>query len=188
VRGPKHVVKRGKTPALDGNEAKKLLESIDNGTVVGLWDRARLIYTFARISAALQMNVEDYYPQGKRWWVRLLEKGGKQHEMPAHHLLESYVDAYVTAAGIGAKKTSPLFRTLGGRGRKQLSSGRMTRQNARTMIIRRARQAGIIFALGCHTFRAIGITVYLLNGELLEYAQQMAAHESAHDEVQRSSE
>ena len=51
------------------------------------------------------MNVEDYYPQGKRWWVRLHEKGGKQHEMPAHHLLETYIDAYVTAAGIGADKT-----------------------------------------------------------------------------------
>jgi integrase len=33
--------------------------------------------------------------------------------------------------------------------------------------------------LGCHAFRATGITVYLLNGGLLEYAQQMAAHESA---------
>jgi hypothetical protein len=49
-------------------------------------------YSFARISAALHMNVEDYYPQGKRWWVRLHEKGGKQHEMPAHHLLEGYID------------------------------------------------------------------------------------------------
>ena len=44
------------------------------------------------------------YPQGKRWWVRLHEKGGKQHEMPCHHLLETYIDAYVTAAGIGAEK------------------------------------------------------------------------------------
>src|ERR1700733_10673336 len=68
VRGPKHVVKKGKTPVLDGGEARKLLESIDTSTVVGLRDRALvalLIYTFARISAALHMNVEDYYPQGK---------------------------------------------------------------------------------------------------------------------------
>ena len=35
------------------------------------------------------MKVEDYYPAGKRWWVRLHEKGGKQHEMPAHHKLEA---------------------------------------------------------------------------------------------------
>jgi len=34
------------------------------------------------------MDVEDYYPQNRRWWVRLHEKGGKQHEMPVHHNLE----------------------------------------------------------------------------------------------------
>jgi site-specific recombinase XerD len=182
VRGPKHVVKKGKTPVLDGDEAKKLIDSIDVSTIVGLRDRALialLVYTFARISAALHMNVEDYYPQGKRWWVRLHEKGGKQHEMPAHHLLEHYIDAYVTAASIGAEKASPLFRTLGGRGRKTLTEARMARQDARRMIVRRALTAGIITKLGCHTFRATGITVYLLNGGLLEYAQQMAAHESA---------
>jgi len=99
--------------------------------------------------------------------------------MPAHHLLESYLDAYVTAAGLPAEKNTPLFRTLGGRGRKQLSTERMTRQDARRMVVRRARQAGLLTRLGCHSFRATGITVYLLNGGLLEYAQQMAAHESA---------
>jgi site-specific recombinase XerD len=182
VRGPKHVVKKGKTPVLDGDEAKLLLASIDTATVIGLRDRALialLIYTFARISAALHMNVEDYYPQGKRWWARLHEKGGKQHEMPCHHLLETYVDAYVAAAGIGAEKTLPLFRSLGGRNRKQLGVKRISRQDARRMIVRRAKAAGILTALGCHSFRATGITVYLLNGGLLEYAQQMAAHESA---------
>ena len=95
VRGPKHVVKKGKTPVLDGDEANKLIDNLNVSTIVGLRDRALialLIYSFARISAALHMNVEDYYPQGKRWWVRLHEKGGKQHEMPAHHLLEGYLD------------------------------------------------------------------------------------------------
>jgi integrase/recombinase XerD len=182
VRGPKHVVRRGKTPVLTEEQARRLLESIDTSTIIGLRDRALialLIYSFARISAALHMNVEDYYPQGKRWWVRLHEKGGKQHEMPAHHLLEAYLDEYVKAAGIGTEKATPLFRTLGGRGRKQLTGDRMTRQDARRMIIRRALKVGIITRLGCHTFRATGITVYLLNGGLLEYAQQMAAHESA---------
>ena len=165
-----------------GDEARTLLDSIDVSTVIGLRDRALialLIYSFARISAALQMDVDDYYPQGKRWWVRLHEKGGKQREMPAHHLLEQYLDAYVAAAGITAEKNTPLFRTLGGRGRKQLTPDRMTRQDARRMIVRRAKKAGLLTRLGCHSFRATGITVYLLNGGLLEFAQQMAAHESA---------
>jgi site-specific recombinase XerD len=62
VRGPKHVVKKGKTPVLDGDEAKKLLDSIDTTTIAGLRDRALialLIYSFSRISAALTMAVED---------------------------------------------------------------------------------------------------------------------------------
>src|SRR5689334_24714905 len=63
--------------------------------------------------------------------------------------------------------------------RPALTSDRITRQDARRMIVRRARQAGLLTRLGCHSFRATGITVYLLNGGLLEYAQQMAAHESA---------
>lgn len=52
----------------------------------------------ARVSAAVAMNVEDYFPQGKRWWFRLHEKGGKHHEVPAHPLAEEYLDAYLDAA------------------------------------------------------------------------------------------
>ena len=181
VRGPKHVVKRGKTPVLEADEARQLLASIDVSTLVGLRDRALiglLVYTFARVSAAIGMNVEDYYVQGRRSWVRLHEKGGKQHDMPAHHLLESYVDEYVTEAGIASDKDIPLFRTAAGK-TGTLTERRMTRTDALRMVWRRARAAGIETELGCHSFRATGITVYLQNGGLLEHAQQMAAHESA---------
>lgn len=33
-------------------------------------------------------------------------------------------------------------------------------------------------AIGCHTFRATGITAYLASGGALEHAQEEAAHES----------
>jgi integrase/recombinase XerD len=62
VRGPKHVVKRGKTPILSPEEARQLFENIPTDTLVGLRDRALigvLIYSFARISAALSMRVAD---------------------------------------------------------------------------------------------------------------------------------
>ena len=113
VRGPKHVVTRGRTPILSPEEARQLFESIPTDSLVGLRDRALIgvpIYSFARISAALSMRVEDYFPQGKRWWLRLHEKGGKNHEMPVHHTLEAYLDEYVQAAGIGEDKKGPLFR------------------------------------------------------------------------------
>jgi site-specific recombinase XerC len=77
---------------LTGEQARELLDSIDTSTLVGLRDRALISVTtfaFARIGAVVAMRVEDDYPKGKRWWVRLHEKGGKRHEMPAHHNLEA---------------------------------------------------------------------------------------------------
>ena len=38
-----------------------------------------MTFAFARIGAVVAMRVEDYSPNGKRWWVRLHEKGGKRH-------------------------------------------------------------------------------------------------------------
>ena len=118
VRGPKHVVKTGKTTVLTGEQARELLDSIDTSTLVGLRDRALIsvmTFAFARIGAVVAMRVEDYYPNGKRWWVRLHEKGGKRHEMPAHHNLEAYLDAYIEAAGIRDGGKTPLFRSAVGR-------------------------------------------------------------------------
>jgi site-specific recombinase XerD len=110
VRGPKHAVKRGKTPVLTPDEARNLLDSIDVTTLVGLRDRALIgimAYSFARVSAVVSMRVEDYFSAGKRWWVRLHEKGGKRHEMPCHHNLEAYVDAYLQAAKLLEERSLP---------------------------------------------------------------------------------
>jgi site-specific recombinase XerD len=178
VRGPKHVVKTGKTTVLDAEQARLLLDGIDTSTLVGLRDRALIsimTFAFARIGAVVAMRVEDYYPKGKRWWVRLHEKGGKRHEMPAHHTLEAYLDTYIEAAGISDDGTTPLFRSAAGR-TGALTERPMNRIDAWRMIQRRA--AGHKIKIGCHTFRATGITAYLEAGGTLEHAQAMAAHES----------
>jgi site-specific recombinase XerD len=180
VRGPKHVVKKGKTPVLNEDEARDLLESIKGTDLVSLRDRALIavcLYSLARIEASLGMDVEDYYPQGKRWWFRLHEKGGKRHDMPAHHKAEEFVDAYLEAAKLWEEKKEPIFRAALGK-TKRLSTRRMTRHAALKMIQRRAKKAGILTAVCCHSFRATGITNYLEHGGTLEKAQAMAAHES----------
>ena len=181
VRGPKHTQKRGKTPVLQADEARTLLDSIDTSSLPGLRDRALIglmVYTFARVGAAIGMNVEDVFVQGRRGWVRLHEKGGKQHEMPTHHNLDSYLEEYIKAADIDWEKKMPLFRTTQGRSEK-LNRRRMLQSDVWRMIRRRALEAGIETEIGCHTFRATGITAYLTNGGRLEIAQQMAAHESS---------
>ena len=180
VRGPKHVVKKGKTPVLTGEEARTLLESIDTGSLVGLRDRALIglmTYSFARVGAVLKMKVRDYFIQGRRGHVRLHEKGGKEHEVPCHHNLERYLDEYIAAAGIAGDADGPLFRTSTGRSRK-LNATSMYQQDVFRMIRKRAGQAGIRTLIGNHTFRATGITAYLRNGGSLEMAQHIANHES----------
>jgi site-specific recombinase XerD len=114
VRGPKHVVKTGKTPVLDADEWRKLINSIPTETVRDLRDRAliaTLSYSFARITAALTMKVEDLRPQGAGWRLRLHEKGGKHHEMPCHHALAEALHAYIATAGIADDRKGWLFRT-----------------------------------------------------------------------------
>ena len=203
VRGPKHKVKQGKTPVLTADEAKDLLASIipekkkkdstENGngdadekeeeqpkpTIAQLRDRALIavmVFSFARVSAALAMKVEDYYTEGRRAWFRLHEKGGKRHKVPAHHNAEKYVDAYLDAAGIAGQKKTPLFRSLDTH--RKLTDRPMDRNDALRMIKRRAKAAGLSEDTCCHTFRATGITAYLEGGGTIEHAQQIANHES----------
>jgi site-specific recombinase XerD len=181
VRGPKHVVKKGKTPVLSADEARALLDAIDTSSTVGLRDRALIalmVYTFARVGAVIKMKVEDVYVQGRRTWVRLQEKGGKRHEMPCHHNLEDYLQAYLDGAGIDADTKGYLFRTARGR-TQELTENPMSQADVYRMIRRRTADAGVLTKIGCHSFRATGITEYLRNGGKLEVAQQMANHESA---------
>jgi integrase len=180
VRGPKHVVKVGKTPVLDPEEARTLLDSIDVTTPAGLRDRALIalmVYSFARVGAALAMRVEDVYVQNRRLWVRLHEKGGKRHEMPCHHNLETYLHAYIDGCGLAGDPKGHLFRTIG-RGTGQLTLTPLPQANAYAMIRRRALAAGIATKIGNHSFRATGITAYLKNGGTLEKAASMANHAS----------
>jgi integrase/recombinase XerD len=185
VRGPKYVIKKGKTPVLGAEEARYLLSSIciegDTGrpVIIGLRDRALMgimAYTFARVSAVTQMRVEDYFQQGKRWWFRLHEKGGKYHEVPAHHKAEEFVDAWLRESGLVEHPKLPLFPSFDRYG--CLSDRPLYRQDVLRMIKRRAVAAGLPHSTGCHTFRATGITAYLENGGTIEKAQAIAAHES----------
>ena len=180
VRGPKHVVTKGATPVLTPAETRALLDRIDTGTRVGLRDRALLsvmVYSFARVSAAVGMRRQDYFRQGTRGGLRLHEKGGKRHDVPAHHRAEEAVEAYLAAAAGGIEDVkAPLFQSVDRAGR--LSGRPLGRRAVLAMIKRRASAAGLPASTCCHTFRATGITAYLSNGGTLEHAQRIAGHSS----------
>lgn len=180
VRGPKRIMVEGRTPVLSADEARLLLGGIDVATEVGLRDRALIAvmaYALARVSAAVAMTRADYRVRGKRGWIRLREKGGKLREIPAHHNLIAYLDAYLEAAELDEAADLPLFRSTRGRSGK-LTARAMTRRDALRMIKRRAKAVGLPADICCHTFRGTGITTYLANGGGIEKAQRFAGHAS----------
>jgi integrase/recombinase XerD len=179
VRGPKYVVTKGLTPVLTAAEARHLLDSIDTGTIIGLRDRALIgvmAFSFARIGATLGMRVKDYHVQTGQKWVRLHEKGGRLHAVPAHPTASKYLEEYLGTAGISDDMEGAIFRTLGKD--KRLTGRPMAAIDALKMIKRRARAAALPGTIGCHTFRATGITAYLEAGGTIEGAQAIAGHES----------
>ena len=177
MRGPKHVVTKSATPVLSPAEARKLLETIDTVALAGLRDRALLsvmLYSFARVGAVLGMRRQDYFGQGSRGWLRLHEKGGKRHDVPAHHRAAAALDAYLEAAELEEPKAA-LFQSLDPTARR-LPGRALERRVVLAMVKRRAAAAGLPSSTCCHTFRATGITAYLSHGGTLEHAQQIAAH------------
>jgi integrase/recombinase XerD len=142
--------------------ARRLIRPIPTDTVVGLRDRTLIglmIYTFARVSAGVRMNVKDVYQKQERLWVRLHEKGGNHHEMPCQHNLKDWLKEYIEVAGIGDDKDGPLFRTVD-RKTRRLGSTRLDRQRAWAMVKRRATKAGIETSGICnHPFRHYGDTL-----------------------------
>lgn len=179
VRGPKHVVVKGTTPDLTAEEIRQLLDSIPM-VGIGLRDRALIslmVLTFARVSAAVGMEVDDYYLRGRRRWVRLHEKNGRLHHVPAHTRLEQTMDAYLEWLGPAAAPATPLFRSFNLAGNP--TGIAMSRHDAIRMVKRRALAAGLSDSTCCHTFRATGVTTYLRNGGTLETAQAIAGHSSS---------
>jgi integrase len=153
---------------LAATEARQLLDSIDTKTVVGLRNRADRVIGFhvCPHRRRTRYDLADVYWQHRRLWVRLHEKGGKEHALPCHHNLESYLQDYIEAAGLAGDKEGRLFRTAYRR-TGTLTNRAMTQSDAWRMLQRRAREAGIPTAVCNHTFRATG-TAYLDNGGSLE--------------------
>lgn len=135
-----------------------------------------MVFAFARVSAAVSMSVSDYFLVGETRWIRLREKGGKRHEMPAHRDLIVSLDTYLQSANISAQANSPLLRAIEPNG--TLTNRAITRFDAYRIVKHRAKEAGLDVPICCHSFRATGITTYLNSGGALENAQRMAAHES----------
>ena len=174
---------KGKTSVPEGDTMRHLFESIDTSTLSGLRDRAMMsimLYSFARISAVCSMKRKDYYQDGKQWRLRFMDKGTKFQDLPAHHLVIEYLDAYLDRAGSWVEDPEAWLIQSSPTGKRQdeLSGRPMTRHTALNRVKARSAAAGLGRNFCNHSFRGTGITAYLKNGGMIERAATMAGHAS----------
>lgn len=181
VRGPRYVQHVGKTPVLERDQAKALLDSIVGDDVLARRDKALLavmLFSFARVGAVVRMKVRDYQGAGtSRACFVLHEKGGRHHPVPAHHQAAELVDAYIAVSGLQGVPHAPLWQ--GARGAAgRLSGSAITERAVLAIVKRRCKAVGLPPNICNHSFRATGITLHQDAGGDLEAARQLAGHAS----------
>lgn len=166
VRGPRDDGAKMKTraTAMQPHEIRLLLDSIDTDDCSGLRDRsliATMAYGFARVSAAVTMDVKDCFERDGRGWLRLRDRSGV-YQILLHPKAKTYLDAYVAAAGIAGEPDSPLWRSM--TKERGFSRERASRVDVFRMVKRRLRDAGLPTSANCDSIRAAGIASLLANG------------------------
>jgi integrase/recombinase XerD len=116
----------------------------------------------------------DGFQEGRKYRIRLDEKGGQEHVLPLHHEALEHLEHYLEAFGVGTQPTAPIFRASARD--RQLTERPMQAVHAWQMIRRRARAADLHSHVGCHTFRASAITLLRRQGATLEMPQRFADH------------
>src|ERR1700716_306193 len=104
-----------------------------------------------------------------------MKKVARSTKCPCITLLEQILNEYIVAVGL--QSGQPLFQSVNSVG-TAVTGRALHRYNAWAAIRKRAKAAGFLTPVGCHTWRATGITIYLENDGRLEHAQKMAGHES----------
>lgn len=177
VKGPTLRRREGKTPVLAPEDAQGLLDSIEGESLKGKRDKALIavmLYSFARIGAVIQLRVKDVVRQGTRYTLHLLEKGGSDRRVPCHPALAEILHDWMEAAELveGEALLFPSFRKG-----NRMTGRALSEQAVLEMVKGRAAVVGVSAShICCHSFRATGITTYLMCGGALESAAEMAGH------------
>lgn len=179
VKLQREKLEEGKTAMLHPKEARRLLQSIDTSSIVGLRDYAiiaTLIGTAARAGAVANLKVKSLKHDGTQYLLRFREKGGKVIPIPVRHDLESVLLAYLNQAGLtGAPPRSPLFRTAIAK-KNLLTDRAMIGNDVYRMFKRRCRQAGLPPDRTPHSSRTLAATDLLDQDVPLEHVQRLLGH------------
>ncbi|MGA8655254.1 MAG: tyrosine-type recombinase/integrase [Chthoniobacterales bacterium] len=178
VKAEKFNDPKSRTATFEPEEAKRFFQSLNNYTLQNQRNLALarvLFHHCPRISAVINLRVRDYYLKDNRRWLRFREKGGKYHDLPVHPRARSALDDWLVRSGLIDQLDAPLFSAFE-RDRESLTLQKLNRRSIYKLIRRLTRKLGIKKRIGCHSFRATGITFFRMNGGSLEDAARLANH------------
>ena len=178
AKAPRLERESAHTPIFEQNEIKTFLDAIKVDSLIDKRDKAlfsTLAYSWARVSAAVGLKVEDYYERNGERWLRLHEKRGKIHEVPVHSKAREAIDQWLLASDLGCNPSAPLFPAFG-KNKKTPELRHMDRTSVWKLVQARVRASGLEKRVCCHSFRATGITEYMSAGGSLDIAQRIAGH------------
>lgn len=180
VRTERYSVIEGKTLEISPQQARRLLESIDCSRIAGLRDKvviSVLVYTAARVGAVARLQLKDFVDAGDQYYLRFIDKGGKDREIPVRHDLQQLIQRYLqwTQLQLGSDPQRSLLTTCS-RGRDCLTLQALAPGDIRRMLKRRLRKIGLSTRLSPHSFRVTTITDLLSQGVPLEDVQLLAGH------------
>jgi integrase/recombinase XerD len=155
-------------------DVRRLLEAPDEGSPIGLRDRAILELLYGsglRISELTGLDVDDLdLEEGS---VRVLGKGGKEREVPLGSFGRESIGAYLT-------RGRPALASAVTRGAVFLNArgGRLSRQSCARLLGRYVRLAGIDRRVTLHTLRHSFATHLLEGGADVRVVQELLGHAS----------
>jgi site-specific recombinase XerD len=179
VRGPRLVIRTGKTPVLEPEEVRALLASIAGEDLGAVRDRAFSPSCSTASPASAPSSASASGTTSVSVGGRTYGSARRAASIAASRSTAGprrTLDAYLAAAG-EQPPDAPLFQAIAGR-TGRLTGEPLSARSALRVVKRRAAVAGIGRDLGCHSCHATGITAYLFNGGTLERAAAIAGHAS----------
>jgi len=169
----------GTTLAFSKVDARKLLDTPADDTLVGLRDRAILsvgLQVGLRRAEIAGLTVGDLHQNRGYDSLRVVRKGGRRDALAINPQTAARLRAYIERAGHGADNDGPLFRPLRHNGKQNHLRRAMDPDAIDRLVRKYAATIGQARGYSAHSMRATFITTALENGAQLEDVQKAAGH------------
>ncbi len=179
IKRPRVNRRQGTTRAFSSKEARRILDTPDPNTLMGLRDRAILsvgLQAGPRRSEIASLLVKDFHTNAGFKSLHFIRKGGEDLSLAINPQTAQRIEDYLAAAGHADDFDGPLFRPLRSNQNKSEPRRHLDSLAIDRILRKHAKVAGLGHGYSAHSMRATFITTALNNGASLEDVQRDVGH------------